>query len=118
METSSSRRHDKLVRDRIPEIIRARGATPITHVAGDVEYDERLRAKLREEVEEFLASETPQHAIEELADIQEVIRALCVLLGTTSESIEAIRQSKAEARGGFEERIVLEETRETPPSNP
>ncbi|MFE5771380.1 nucleoside triphosphate pyrophosphohydrolase [Streptomyces sp. NPDC056485] len=95
----------KLVRDRIPQIIRADGAEPEVYVAEPAEYRERLRAKLAEEVAEYMdADETD--APEELADVLEVAFALAADLGVNADQLEKIRASKAEQRGGFSERIV------------
>ncbi len=96
--------YNKLVRDNIPEIIRSRGEEPVTHIADDVEYWRRLKEKLREEVEEFLNDETE----EELADIFEVIDALIEHKGFRREEIELLQSQKAEKRGKFESRIVLD----------
>ncbi|MFB6808821.1 nucleoside triphosphate pyrophosphohydrolase [Streptomyces sp. NPDC056387] len=95
----------KLVRDRIPQIIRADGLDPEVYVADPAEYRQRLRAKLAEEVAEYMeADET--HAPEELADVLEVVFALAADLGVDGAQLEGIRASKAEQRGGFSERIV------------
>jgi predicted house-cleaning noncanonical NTP pyrophosphatase (MazG superfamily) len=96
-------RHDKLVRDRIPEIVTASGARPETRIADPVEYRALLRAKLVEEVYEFLEDENPA----ELVDILEVVRALAIDLDTDSDELERLRDKKAVERGGFSERIVL-----------
>jgi predicted house-cleaning noncanonical NTP pyrophosphatase (MazG superfamily) len=80
----------KLVRDRIPQIIRADGAEPATCTAGPEEYRSRLRDKLGEEV----------------ADVLEVVRALAADLGVDVDQLEKIRQTKASERGGFADRIV------------
>ena len=93
----------KLVRDRIPEIIRADGREPVTYTADAEEYAARLRAKLQEEVTEFLASEDDP---EELADILEVLYALAEHGGTSREQLESLRAAKAEKRGGFASRII------------
>ena len=66
-------KYGKLVRDRIPDITRAKGRHPKTHVAGDEEYWEKLLKKLDEEVSEYKKSGDP----EELADVLEVIKAIC-----------------------------------------
>jgi len=95
----------KLVRDRIPEIIRATGAEPITYRAEPDEYRLRLREKLAEEVGEFLAADD-ENAIEELADVLEVVYALAAELGTDQAQLERVREDKASQRGGFVERIV------------
>jgi predicted house-cleaning noncanonical NTP pyrophosphatase (MazG superfamily) len=101
-------KHDKLVRDKIPQIIKDRGATPITYVAGDEEYWERLKAKLQEEVDEVLED---TNVNEELADVLEVIHAILAFKGVTFEELEQIRLKKNEERGGFKNKIILEETR-------
>jgi len=97
----------KLVRDRIPEIIEHANKIPITHIAGDEEYAKKLKLKLQEEIAEFLESESE----EELADVLEVVYSICDLKGINRDEIEEIRKKKAEERGGFEERIVLDEVR-------
>lgn len=97
---------NKLVRDKIPEIIIKNGDTPITHIASDEEYESHLKAKLTEEVNEFLED----ISIEELADIMEVIYALCDYYGFSREELEYIRQKKHNNRGGFAKRIILDET--------
>jgi predicted house-cleaning noncanonical NTP pyrophosphatase (MazG superfamily) len=104
-----SKKYDKLVRDRIPEIIRRRGGTPVFRVVDAEEYGRRLKDKLREEVEEFVAAADAAAAKEELADVLEVIAALATHLGATTAEIEAVRAKKAEERGAFKERLVLEE---------
>lgn len=63
--------------------------------------------KLKEESEEYFAAKSSKESLEELADILEVIRALAVVHGETWEELEALREKKAEARGGFQERVYL-----------
>jgi predicted house-cleaning noncanonical NTP pyrophosphatase (MazG superfamily) len=93
----------KLVRDKIPQIIRAKGLEPVIYVADPHEYAARLRDKLTEEVAEFLASDSD---LEELADVLEVVYALAALTGTGQEQLEKLRASKADERGGFADRII------------
>ena len=95
----------KLVRDRIPQIIRDSGAKPVVYTAGPEEYRRRLRAKLSEEVAEFLGAEAAK-APEELADVLEVVRELAADLGVAAEQLEKIREAKAAERGGFGGRVV------------
>ncbi|MFH8894390.1 nucleoside triphosphate pyrophosphohydrolase [Streptomyces sp. NPDC017949] len=97
--------YGKLVRDRIPQIIRADGVEPEVYVADPVEYRQRLREKLEEEVAEYMEADEID-APEELADILEVAFALAADLGVDPAQLERIRVSKAEQRGGFAERIV------------
>ncbi|MDI5937323.1 MULTISPECIES: nucleoside triphosphate pyrophosphohydrolase [unclassified Micromonospora] len=94
--------HAKLVRDKIPEIVRERGAEPVTRIAGADEYRGLLRDKLVEEVDEFLDSEDPH----ELADVLEVLLALASDLGVDRDQLEKLRMAKVSERGGFSRRIV------------
>ena len=96
-------RYDKLVRDKIPELIRKAGETPITRILEDAEYRERLEKKLDEEVAEFHKDQN----IEELADILEVVLALNESLGYSREELESAYLKKHEARGGFSDRVFL-----------
>jgi len=93
----------KLVRDRIPEIIRATGELPSTRVAEGAEFQSLLVAKLSEEVLEFIASDGDPG---ELADILEVVMALADGLGVGRQGLERLRAEKEAARGGFSQRIV------------
>ncbi len=100
--------YNKLVRDKIPEIINSKGAVPVTHIASDDEYHQKLKAKLQEEVTEFLKDSNE----EELADILEVIYALCDLYNIDKNELENTRKNKADQRGGFKKRIILDRTEE------
>ncbi len=99
-------KYNKLVRDKIPEIIKNKGAVPITHIADDEEYWQKLKEKLQEEVDEFLKDGNE----EELADILEVIYAICDFKNFDKEKLELFRKKKAEERGGFKNKIILDET--------
>jgi predicted house-cleaning noncanonical NTP pyrophosphatase (MazG superfamily) len=95
----------KLVRDKIPEIIRAQGGEPVVRIAEAGEYRELLRAKLVEEAGE-VATADDAHAPEELADVLEVVIALAADLGLDAGGLEKLRAAKAADRGSFTERIV------------
>lgn len=99
-------RFDKIVRDSIPNIIRAKGERATTHIANGDERKTKLQEKLQEEVKEYLES----GRLEELADIIEVIHGICAMHAISIEDIEALRKYKAEVRGGFNQAVVLEET--------
>ncbi|MDP3974682.1 MAG: nucleoside triphosphate pyrophosphohydrolase [Candidatus Jorgensenbacteria bacterium] len=99
-------KYNKLVRDKIPEIIRKKGDTPVTHVADDAEYWTKLKEKLLEEIEEFKKDESP----EEFADLLEVIDAIADYKKFDRAEIEKIREKKAEERGRFKDRIILDES--------
>jgi len=99
-------RFDKLVRDRIIGIIEAKGQRAAWHIATDEEYRQKLEEKLLEEVSEFL--ENPSQ--EEMADVFEVITAILKERGWALEDIVALQKKKREERGGFERRLILEES--------
>lgn len=98
----------KLVRDRIPEIIEQAGQTCVCSVLSDDEYLKMLDEKLNEELAEYQESKS----MEELADLLEVVRAVARARGSSPEELEEIRRQKAEKRGGFEKKILLEEVTE------
>ncbi len=96
--------YNKLVRDKIPEIILKDNELPSTRILNDEEYIQELNKKLQEEVNEYLEAEN----IEEMVDILEVIRAILKHKGVTYEEIEEKRVKKANKRGAFEDKIFLE----------
>ena len=91
----------KLVRDKIPEIIEASGATPLTRILETEEYLACLETKLDEEVSEYHESKQ----VEELADILEVVYALAEAQGCSRKQLLAVYEKKNAARGGFAKRI-------------
>ena len=101
----STIQYNKLVRDRIPEIIEASGKRCVCSTLPDEEYLAKLDEKLNEELAEYQENKS----VEELADLLEVIRAVAVARGSSIEEVEAIRQDKAAKRGGFEKKILLTE---------
>ena len=96
--------HNKLVRDKIPDICKANGDTAQTRIIeNDKEYLAALCDKLIEEATEVRA----EPSLEELADSLEVLQSIGKALGHTPEDIEAARVKKAQERGGFDKRIFL-----------
>ena len=100
--------YNKLVRDRIPEIIEASGNTCITEILSDEEYLKMIDAKFDEELAEYHKDQN----IEELADMLEVIYAAAVARGYSIEELEKVRVEKTEKRGGFSKKILLKEVEE------
>ncbi len=99
-------KYNKLVRDKIPEYIRSRGGVPVTHVANGAEYWEKLKEKLLEEIGEFQKDEI----VEEFADILEVIDAVAEFKGFNAEEVKRVKEEKAEKRGRFNDKIILDES--------
>lgn len=95
--------YNKLVRDKIPEIIEAGGEKPKVRILEEEEYIRCLEAKLDEEVGEYHRDKNA----EELADILEVVFALSKAIGTDREELMEVYRRKHEKRGGFDDRIFL-----------
>ena len=96
---------NKLVRDRIPEIIEASGKTCLTATLSDDAYLHMLDQKLNEELAEYQESKS----MEELADLLEVMEAVVRARGHTWDDLIRIRTEKRTKRGGFEKKILLKE---------
>lgn len=126
--------YDKLVRDRIPEIIAASGHTAVTRILSVEEMGPALDAKLEEELDELRAAHGNADILNELADIEEVRLAMEDLgldtsklqesntnrylhtrlhhAGATKREMEEVRVKKRAERGGYDKRIFLEKVEE------
>lgn len=99
--------YNKLVRDNIPDIIKANGEKPFIRVLDEAEYKSELEKKLKEEYLEVISS-SGKERIEELADMIEVIKYLGKLENVTLDEIISIANEKSSKRGSFEKKIFLE----------
>jgi len=97
--------YNKLVRDKIPQIIEGSGKTAVVETLDSEAYKKLLDAKLEEELQEYLASDT----VEELADLVEVVYAILKYKDVDLDTFENIRLIKAAERGAFDKRILLKE---------
>ena len=95
--------YNKLVRDKIPSIMEKNGEIAYIRQLGEQEYKLQLEKKLDEEIKEYHESNN----LEELADILEVVYALCEVDGYTIEELQRKYVKKHEKRGGFSKRIFL-----------
>jgi len=96
---------EKLVRDKIPAIIREKGLNPEIRIATNHELDRFLRAKIVEEAQELLESGD----LEEIVDILEAVDALIDLRKTDRAMLELQRETKKLYRGGFKEGHILKQ---------
>lgn len=96
--------YNKLVRDYIPQMIEENGNKALYHILSKEEYIEELDKKLNEEVMEYQQDKS----LEEMADILEVLLAICKARGYSEEELENKRRVKANERGMFSNRIFLE----------
>ncbi|CAM3710922.1 nucleoside triphosphate pyrophosphohydrolase [Mesobacillus zeae] len=99
--------YNKLVRDKIPEVIEKTGKRFSTSVLNNEEYIVELRKKAFEELNEYVETETKEDAVEELADLLEIVHALAEYHGSSIDEVEEVRKMKAAKRGGFKEKIFL-----------
>jgi predicted house-cleaning noncanonical NTP pyrophosphatase (MazG superfamily) len=99
--------YNKLVRDKIPQIIESKGKKLSIKVLNDEDYIKYLKEKAYEELDEYCAAKTDGEAVEELADLLEVIRALAKQHSSSIEEVEAVRKDKSEKRGAFHEKVFL-----------
>ena len=98
---------NKLVRDKIPQMLEAGGGRPETTVLTDDEYYTKLNEKLFEECDEVVTAQDKNHLTEELADLLEVIISIAKHREINFEDIEKTRLIKKEKRGGFDSKILL-----------
>lgn len=104
--------YNKLVRDKIPEIIEKNGEKAITKILDNNDYWSSLLEKVKEELYEIETAETLDETKKELADLIEVVRAMAENKGFTLPEIIDEADKKAAERGGFYGRILLLEVRE------
>ena len=99
--------YNKLVRDKIPQIIEATGKKYTSKKLNDTDYIKYLKQKSYEELDEYCVALSNEEAVEELADLLEVIHALANYHGFSMEEVEEVRKEKLDKRGGFQEKILL-----------
>ncbi|MCR8659326.1 nucleoside triphosphate pyrophosphohydrolase [Paenibacillus endoradicis] len=99
--------YNKLVRDKIPQIIEASGKTCEVKILDDEAYEESLKAKLIEEMNEVQTAKSDEELIEELADLYEVLCSLVARKGYSQEEFLDVVNSKNEKKGRFREKVFL-----------
>ncbi|PIY96919.1 MAG: hypothetical protein COY66_01985 [Candidatus Kerfeldbacteria bacterium CG_4_10_14_0_8_um_filter_42_10] len=104
--------YNKLVRDRIPEIIRENGDECDCQIMEDDEFRKMLKEKLAEEAAELIAANGKAEMIDELADISEIIESILETEQIAAREVAEKRNKKKEARGGFTKKIKLISTKE------
>jgi predicted house-cleaning noncanonical NTP pyrophosphatase (MazG superfamily) len=98
---------NKLWRDKAPDLMRAQGSIIHVDQLDDKRYEEELKNKLAEEMQEVCAAETQKELTEELADVYEVIDAICLLHKISVDEIRMAQVKKRDVRGGFYERMFV-----------
>lgn len=99
---------NKLIRDKLPALLQAKNIGVCTRIMEEVEYIERLKDKLLEEAHEVIGATNKLDLQEELADLLEVIHAICLAHELSYEEVEATRHKKKTEKGGFETHVYSE----------
>jgi predicted house-cleaning noncanonical NTP pyrophosphatase (MazG superfamily) len=99
--------YNKLIRDKITNIMEEQGKTFEVEVLDDPTYIKMLNEKLKEELEEYYNARNKEEVIGELSDIMELVFAIADFNGISHEELEQARLTKKEKRGGFKEKIFL-----------
>jgi predicted house-cleaning noncanonical NTP pyrophosphatase (MazG superfamily) len=98
---------NKLVRDRIPEIIEQSGNRYDVEVMSEIDYRAALRQKIIEEAQEVAIAASPDELIKELADLQEVIDAILLAEKIKRSDVDQVQEKRRDQRGGFSRRLKL-----------
>ena len=99
--------YNKLVRDKIPELLEQAGKKGTFRILGDQEFESELKKKLAEGVKEYRDAENEVDAAEELAGLFEILIALTKVHDLTLRELDEIRQEKAKKQSRFHERLFL-----------
>lgn len=110
-ELNNRKRFHKIVRDDIPAFIASKGEVVSSDTLSPQDRTRALVGKLIEEAGEFVDAKRGVDKREELADLYEVFRALSTAVGASMGDILAVANAKREKRGGFDQGVVLRETR-------
>jgi len=104
------KKYNKLIRDRILEIIRVKGERPYFRVLNKKEYLREIKKKILEKAKELVKIKKKKGIINEIVDIQELIGVLISELGLTKSQIQKQQKVKNKRRGGFKKRLFLIKT--------
>lgn len=102
------KKHQKLVRDKIPDILKEKGIECDSHIADNNEYENELYLKLQEELEEFIL----EPSTEELADMLEVLDAIRNFHNISLDDLKSVKLNKYKERGAFRKKVILDSTKE------
>lgn len=100
--------YNKLVRDRIPEIIRQEGKIPEYHILDESSFNTALHQKLLEEGQELLEAKTKEDILNELADVMECLENIAKQHELSIDAVFARQIEKRTSRGGFSKKLFLE----------
>lgn len=102
--------YNKLIRDRILEIIKEAGEKPCSRILNKKEYLREIKKKILEEAKELVKAKNKKGVVSEIIDIQELIDTLISEIGLTKLQIQKQQKVKNKKRGGFKKRLFLIKT--------
>ncbi len=105
------KKHNKLIRDRILEIIEANKEKSYFRILNKKEYIKEIKKKILEEAKELIEAKSKKEVINEIVDIQELIDVLISESGLTKLQIQKQQEVKNKKRGGFKKRLFLIKTK-------
>lgn len=98
--------HRKLIRDKIPQIIKAAGDKYEIRIMDKREYEKELKKKLVEEVKEL--NEAPKEKlVNEMADVLELLKSISEHYKIDFKLVEEKQVQKRKERGGFKKKLFL-----------
>jgi len=100
--------YNKLIRDKIPEIIRKNNAVPKISELNDEQFKIALKEKLTEEAKELLEAKTQEEILNELSDVLQLIESIAINNNLSVSDIEKQKEKKKQERGAFEKKLYLE----------
>lgn len=100
--------YNKLIRDKIPEIIKKNEAIPKISVLNDDQFKSALKEKLIEEAKELLEAKTNEEILNELSDAFQLLESIALNNNTTLAEVEKQKEKKKAERGGFDKKLFLE----------
>lgn len=103
---------NKLVRNKIPQNLTAKGINAQFSILQDEEYKKALNEKLLEEANEVVNSETREELTEEIADLMEVMETIIKDRNISLEEIKKVKEEKKAKRGGLDDKVFLISTEE------
>ena len=99
--------YNKLIRDKIPEVIKNRGSEFETRELSDAEFEKELLKKVSEEAQEVSSAGTREDIVREIADVIDVIEEIKELKQISVNDIETARKAMFDKKGGFKKRLFL-----------
>ena len=99
--------YNKLITDKIPGIIKKSGSIPEITILDEADFRKALKVKMTEEAQELLEAESTDDVLNELADVEELVRAIAKNYSISLRELEEHRKAKLHERGGFKKKLFL-----------